>query len=683
MTLLFLTSSLDRGGAETHLFSLVTELARRGHSITVLSSGGAMAERLASLGIDHQTLPLHSRSPFALLYSYRFIKRMLRRKQYNLIHAHARIPAFLVARTARRKSIPMITTVHAKFRTTPLLRRCSRWGNYSIAVSEDLKQYLCEHYSLSSERISVIPNGIDTAHFHPSPPKETTERTRLVYLSRLDDDCSEIAFLLCKLAPRIRSHHCDLEIVLGGGGTSLPKLQRLAEQINSSYEKPLIVLLGHLDDPRPLFWEADCVIGASRVALEAMACGVPVILAGNEGFLGLLTPSLLSNAAATNFCCRGAKAATSKLLFDAICKFLSMTKEERIMQTALLSQEIQTHYNMERVAKETLLVYEHICKEFDHTGDGTLVICGYYGDGNTGDHALLRAAIRQAKKANPTFSLYAITAHGKKDEPLFGIRCIGRRSLFSLLRIIRSAKLFVFGGGTLLQDRTSLRSLFYYTFLLNYAKRHSVACELWANGIAPPRSRIARKLIRGALYGCQKIGLRDRRSLSLARELYADAPNLALVLEEDLAQKTPPADQSRVRFLLARYRLLCEDGTARRFAIIAPRGRKLSSQRHMFRWWLTRLISEGIHPVFVPLFPKEDAFLCERLSSEFRGTLLQGVSESDLVGLMCHCQTVASMRLHGLIFASAAGAPFVGFGEDPKIESFCREYGGRYWTEDL
>ena len=77
MNLLFLISSLDRGGAETHLVSLATDLAKRGHSVRVLSYGGALTEPLALSGVVHQTLPLHSRSPFALLYSYRAIKKLL------------------------------------------------------------------------------------------------------------------------------------------------------------------------------------------------------------------------------------------------------------------------------------------------------------------------------------------------------------------------------------------------------------------------------------------------------------------------------------------------------------------------------------------------------------------------------------------------------------------------------
>lgn len=683
MNLLFLISSLHRGGAETHLVSLASSLAKQGHSITVISSGGELAELLISQNVLHKKLPLHSKHPFSLLWSYFSLQRMLQANDYDLIHAHARIPAFLISRLAKKKRIPLITTVHARFRTPPLLRRFSRWGNYSIAVSEDLRQYLCENYALCSQRIEMIPNGIDTEHFHPTSRRTQNSCKRLVYLSRLDKDCAKVAFLLCRIAPALRSHNPDLEIVIGGGGTAFSEIRTLAQKINQNYEKPLILLSGYLSDPRELYVSADAVIGVSRVALEAAACEVPVILAGNEGFLGILSPELFANAANTNFCCRDTQEATASLLWRAISELFSMPTEKREEMISRVADRIRTNCSIDAMTQETLRVYRHVCQEFFPSSKGSLLFCGYYGYGNLGDHALLRAAIERARTEHPDLSLCAMTAHGPWDEPLFGIRCIKRWHLISLLRHIRSADLFVFGGGTLLQDRTSLRSLCYYVFLLRYAARHHVPTELWANGISHPRSKIAKHWIQNALGSCQKIGLRDRTSLSLCKELASKNENSLIFFEEDLALSTPSAKDSRIQFLLAHFRLIETDGKILRFAILFPRGRESAGQIHIFSWWIGRLRSQRIFPLFLPLFPKEDEPLCSRLAKKFGGRVLRGLSEQDLVGLLRYAQTVASMRLHGLIFAKSAKVPFVGFGEDPKIEAFCQEHGGRYWTEDL
>ena len=680
MNLLLLLSSLDRGGAETHVLALATSLTRRGHSVTVLSSGGSLVEDLLQANVEHRTLPLHSRSPLALLRSHWGLKKILSERRYDLIHAHSRIPAFLVSATARRRKIPMITTVHASFRVNALLRHFSRWGDYSIAVSEDLRQYLSEKYRCSSERIEVIPNGIDTSHFCPAPEATLFAPHRLLYLSRLDEDCSEVAFLLCRLAETLKKRYPDFELVLGGGGSAMPRLRILAEKINARASSPFVFLTGHLWDVRAEYWRAHTVIGVSRVALEAMACGIPVILAGNEGFGGFLLPSNLEEAKASNFCCRDKEKVTELSLYHAIISSFSMSWEERISLGKELSQGIQSFFDIEKVTQKTLAVYQKLCREQQMRG-GELVLCGYYGYGNTGDHALLRAAVERIRKETPNLSFCALTAHGKKDEPLFGIRCLPRNRPLLLLRTIRHAKKLVFGGGTLLQDRTSLRSLCYYVFLLRYAQRHGVSTELWANGLTPPRSRLARALTSCALRNVQRLGVRDQTSLSLAKEL--SRKKNGILLENDLAENTSSSEETRISFLQSRYRLRQKDGSLRPYVVIAPRGREKRGQVRIFSWWLGRLRKKTLFPIFVPLFPKEDEFLCQRLAYEFGGCVAHGLSESDLVGLMKQSDCVASMRLHGLIFARSAGVPFVGFGEDPKIETYCHEHGGHYWTSTL
>ncbi|MBQ2999975.1 MAG: glycosyltransferase, partial [Clostridia bacterium] len=211
MKFLLLLSSLDRGGAETHLVTLATALSRRGHSVTVISSGGSLVDALDKENIEHRALPLHSRSPLAWLHCYVSLRRELSKRRYDLIHAHSRIPAFLISGLAKSKKIPFVTTVHASFRVTPLFRRFSRWGDISIAVSEDLKQYLCENYDCSAERIEVIPNGIDTSYFSPASNEPCLPTRRLLYVSRLDEDCSAVAFLLCRHAQKLKEKFLDLQ----------------------------------------------------------------------------------------------------------------------------------------------------------------------------------------------------------------------------------------------------------------------------------------------------------------------------------------------------------------------------------------------------------------------------------------------------------------------------------------
>ena len=95
---------------------------------------------------------------------------------------------------------------------------------------------------------------------------------------------------------------------------------------------------------------------------------------------------------------------------------------------------------------------------------------------------------------------------------------------------------------------------------------------------------------------------------------------------------------------------------------------------------LGELASDGIRLVFLPMFPREDMSICRRLCECYGGVVADGLSEGDAVGLMKDARIVCGMRLHALVFAAVASTPFIGFGGDPKIESFCREHGGLYFS---
>ena len=189
MKILMLTDSMDMGGAETHIRELALALVGKGHRVLLVSGGGRLADALAAHGVRTVTLPLSSRSPLAVRSCYRQLLRLVRRERPNLIHAHARFPALLACGVSHKTGVPVVTTVHARFRTG-IRRLFSRWGVASVAVSEDLRDYLSSEYRIPPENITVIPNGIDTRRFAPLPPKpETTadKPFRIVFMSRMDD----------------------------------------------------------------------------------------------------------------------------------------------------------------------------------------------------------------------------------------------------------------------------------------------------------------------------------------------------------------------------------------------------------------------------------------------------------------------------------------------------------------
>ena len=167
MKILMVTTGMDIGGAETHISALCSALKKRGICVFVASAGGVYVSELRKNGIAHVTLPLDRKTPASLFESLKGLDRLIRRENFDIVHAHARLPAFLCGKLRRRYGFRFVTTDHLDFRLNPLLKRLTDWGEFTFAVSEDLRGYLTENYGLNPDHIALTVNGIDTHRFSP------------------------------------------------------------------------------------------------------------------------------------------------------------------------------------------------------------------------------------------------------------------------------------------------------------------------------------------------------------------------------------------------------------------------------------------------------------------------------------------------------------------------------------
>ena len=95
MKILMATMGLDIGGAETHIVELAKELKHQGHDVLIVSNGGVYVPEVEAAGIRHYRAPLNQRSAGAMYRARRILKQVIRKERPDVVHAHARIPAFL------------------------------------------------------------------------------------------------------------------------------------------------------------------------------------------------------------------------------------------------------------------------------------------------------------------------------------------------------------------------------------------------------------------------------------------------------------------------------------------------------------------------------------------------------------------------------------------------------------
>lgn len=656
LKILLLTDRLTRGGAETHIVSLYRELTLRDHSVLVVSCGGEL-----SCEVDHVTIDLSSHSPKKLISGYFALRSLILRENFDVIHAHARLPALIASFIARHYKIPLVTTVHARFALGGGRRTFSVWGFRSVAVSEDLRFYLTRNYSVPCENITVIENGIDFSQYKLK--KAEHSRLRLLFLSRLDRDCSLCADLLCDIALRLFERYKSIEIIIGGGGECLENISRRALAINNQVGFELLCVVGEVCDVPKFLSRGDAFIGVSRCAIEAVASSLPVIIAGNEGFLGRLTEENFEAAKATNFCARGKELPTADKLYGAVCAIFDTLYESKADASALYERAMAL-MDISLIAPRYEKFYYRAINDFHSSlvkAPKTLLL-GYYGFSNLGDDALLHSAIERAQREFGA-SVGALTHSPRRCRHRFAVCCYSRIMPIGLLRALLGCERLIFGGGTLFQDKTSTRSLIYYLFMLRLAQLLGKETILYANGISEIKNEHLRKLLYDSLSRCSYIGLRDRASYRLLHS--ALPPSAPLVLENDLALSLTPSSHSRTRYLL--YLALKAKSTS--FFVVCPHGSASPFERFELDLAVKKKKSEGHTPLFIICSP-EDIDIANSLRLKYGGGLLFDISFSDLLGILPYAQCVISMRYHPLLAARACSVPFIPIGNDSKLSEF-------------
>ena len=673
---LMVLMGLAIGGAETHVVELSKQLKREGWEVVVVSNGGVYERELTDAGIRCHRAPLHKRNALLMLRSLRILHRVIRDERPDVVHAHARIPAFLCGILQRRMGFPFVTSAHWVFYVNGLLKRIADWGERTIAVSDDVKAYLIESYGIPAEHISVTINGIDTGKFSPEVSGErvlrefglSPERPVVSYVSRMDESRALVARQLVAIAPRLREAVPGVQLLIAGGGDVFDEIKAEADAVNAAAGERFVVMTGARTDINEIVAAGDVFVGVSRAALEAMAAGKPVIVSGNEGYIGLFEESKLPLAQASNFCCRGCKESTEELIYaDIKHALVGLSAKERVDLGNFGRLIIREHYSVERMARDAEAAYRAVLAE--HT---RIVLSGYYGFRNLGDDAILLALRDRLGDTLPGAALVALSRRPEETREKCGVEAVDRFRPFAVRRAIRRASCFVSGGGSLLQDHTSARSLLYYTTLIRTAKRSGKPVMFYANGIGPVETARGRERVRAAAEMADVITLRDEDSLGVLRAM--GVKNERITVTADPVFTMPGGDPARGRKRLTALGVPAERrviGVSVRFAAgmeanIAEFARFCDA------------VSELAAVVFLVMQPGADTAAAAAVRARMRAEAFEASAPYDplaMADMLACMDAVVSTRLHSMIFAACSYVPVLGVVYDPKVSACAKALG--------
>lgn len=668
---------LEIGGAETHVVELSKELKKQGYDIIVASNGGVYEKELEEAGIRHYRVPMNQRNVLKMLKSYYLLKKIVKKEQIDIVHSHARIPGFICGRLQKKMKFTFVTSAHWVFYTGMGLKYLTNWGQKVIAVSEDIRQYLMDNYHVRSENIFVTINGIDTDKFSPETDAENIrkgfhlkrEEPTLVYVSRMDESRAMVARQLIAIAPKLAEKIPGLRMLIVGGGDVFEELLEKSRQVNAGLGRECITMTGARTDINELVSVADVFVGVSRAALEAMAAGKTVIVAGNEGYIGLFGEEKLEMAQENNFCCRGCEMSEEdKLYRDVVHAFCDMTTEDRQKAGAYGREVIFRYYSVTRMAQDSVKAYDAAWKE-SHEKQYHVVMSGYYGFNNTGDEAIMLSMHKNIQELGDNYHITVLSNKPRETKEKYGIEAVYRFGVRDVLRAIHDSDALLSGGGSLLQDSTSTRSLMYYLSITVAAKLMRKKVMLYANGIGPVSGKRNRRLVKQVVNKADLITLREENSYE---ELLAMGvnPKKCFVTADPVFTMDGISKQEA-------YILLEKEGIPldKPLVVVSVRNwRDMDKFIIRFAKLCDTIVQKYDRTiVFLAMQMPNDITISEKVQKKMEqpAYILRGsYSPGEVMGMISTADFILSMRLHTLIFAARQHVPLLGFVYDPKIEYY-------------
>ena len=681
MKVMHLISGGDSGGAKTHVHSLLQNLTRApGVDVTMVCfMEGQFSQEARELGIP--TVVLTGKNLFK---TRNILKRMVLEGGYQILHCHGARGNMMGAMLRKATGLPVVTTVHSDYRLDYLGRPISRltYGtintialrklDYRIGVSDAMTDLLISR-NFDPDKLFTIYNGID---FTPRIP--TLSRPEYLKSVGLEaDDSSVVVGIAARLNPvkdiatlvrgfALAHQVCpQLRLLIAGDGEQMDMLKSLAGELGVSRQ---VCFAGWISDTDSFYNALDVntltslsetfpysLTEGARAGLPTVASrvgGVPYLI--EHGVHGLLFEA-------------GDTEALSRHLIT-----LAQDPELRRNMGQRLYQRAKADYSLESTLQRQLTIYETILRrQARRCGrrDGALV-CGAYGRGNAGDDAILEAIVAELRQIDPDLPVWVLSRSPAETRQTYRVNSIYTFAPHKFLRRMAKTRLYINGGGSLMQDVTSHRSLWFYLFTISWAKRLGNQVMMYGCGIGPIHSQANRRRAARVLQKyVDAITLRDTHSKDELDDMGVTTPHI--LLSADPTVTLPPAPDTVI------------DGVLESQGI-DPKGRYIGFALRPWPGYEEKAPAfaaaadyayekYGLIPVFLPIEPRLDVEAARLTARHMKAPyhILPTTGSSDhTIGLFARMQAVVSMRLHALVFAAGQGVPLVGVVYDQKISSF-------------
>ena len=675
----------DVGGAKTHIMNMVTGLSARNEVMLVSFRAGPFADEARERGIDVRVIERHN--PFR---AARAMRALVDEFQPDIIHCHGGRANLMGAMVRRMRRVPVLTTVHSDYKLdylgNPFKQHtfgaanavALRFLDFYQPVADRMARTLIER-GFDPERIVKIYNGMD---FH----RPEGEFDRAQYLKENYGAEIEQGDVLCGIAARLTAvkdiattvrafaaalHDApQLRLFIAGEGEDEEMLKKLCTQLGVSER---VTFCGWVSPVEPFFRAMDINLLSSvsetfpYSILEGVCAGCATICSDVGGM-----PELIDTGENGYIFPIGDYKKLSEYM-------VRLANDAELRQTfaQALYEKASRDFSKDKMCERQEANYRHLLARFHRPKNEreSIMICGAYGRGNAGDDAILDAIVQEMRALDPERTICVMSRRPQETRLTYRTGAVYTFNIFSILRRFRHAALYINGGGTLMQDVTSTRSIWYYCYTLRAAKKRGCKVMMYGCGIGPinraGNRKMAAKTIEGSV---DRITLRDENSRQELARMGVTRPDIRVSADPTIILDAAP------------YEVV---SLAMEQSGIDPNGRYIGFGLRNWKGLDAALPAiaaaadyayekHGLTPVFVPIEFPSDLTPAERVGALLHCPWHAVRTRQPIevtIGILARMKTVVGIRLHSLMFSAGQGVPVVGMSYDIKVDSFLKYIG--------
>ena len=344
MNILMALSQLEITGAEVYATTIADELIERGNKVYIVSDTLTTPTKA-----EYIKLEFNKRSLLKRIEHIKFLYKFIKEKDIQIVHAHSRASSWSCQIVCKLAGIPLITTTHGRQPIHFSRKLIKAFGDHSIAVCENIKKHMVNDIGFSENKISVILNPVNYKKLDLE--KKVNDKKVISIVGRLSGPKGDVAYDLLEILSQDELLSKYKVRLIGG--------KELPERFLKFKEKD-IEFIGYVPNIQEKIFESDIVIGAGRVAFEALLNKTSLIAVGETEYMGFINKENLSKSLASNFGDIGFMKypkIKKDILLDDIKKALELSENEKEELKNIIFKETNLKNIVDKIEKKYFELY--------------------------------------------------------------------------------------------------------------------------------------------------------------------------------------------------------------------------------------------------------------------------------------------------------------------------------------